>query len=77
MVAGENVPQAVFTYGGENVSQSEFKQGLINAYSNAAKHFKIIKDNSNLSPDQLQEIWDKNYAPALSTATAICMVNML
>ena len=70
MVAGENVPQAVFTYGGENVSQSEFKQGLINAYSNAAKHFKIIKDNSNLSPDQLQEIWDKNYAPALSTATA-------
>ena len=69
-VAGETVPRAVFTYGGENVSQSEFKQGLINAYSNAAKHFKIIKDNSKLSPDQLQEIWDTNYAPALSTATA-------
>jgi len=69
-VAGEIVPEAIFTYGGENVSQSEFKQGLINAYSNAAKHFKIIKDNSKLSPDQLQEIWDTNYAPALSTATA-------
>ena len=36
------VPEAIFTYGGENVSQSEFKQGLINAYSNAAKHFKFF-----------------------------------
>ena len=73
-VGGTLVPEASFFYGGENVSASEFTEGLRTAYVRAAQHFQIVK-NSGIAPEQAQKIWEQYYAPALSRATSSLYLN--
>ena len=73
-VGGTLVPEASFFYGGENVSASEFTEGLRTAYVRAAQHFQIVK-NSGIAPEQSQKIWEQYYAPALSRATSSLYLN--
>jgi hypothetical protein len=71
-VGGEQVQATSFYYGGENVSAAEFDEGLKTAYSRAAQHFQLVRKafkGTEGAEALLADIWETNYAPALSSAT--------